>query len=580
MVRRLTAILAADVVGYSRLIRANEDRALAAFNEIRTDVIDPKITENRGRIFKLVGDGILAEFGSVVDAIHSAVDIQRTVTKHQADIPEDSRIVFRIGINLGEVVIDGDDIQGDGVNVAVRLEARAEPGSICLSGKVYEEVRDRTDLTFEDMGEQELKNIDRPVRAWRWANDIAPGANRPEPLAKVLSLPGKPSIAVLPFDNMSSDAEQEYFADGITEDIITELSRFNGLFVIARNSSFTYKGRAVKVQDIRGELGVRYVVEGSVRKSGDRVRVTVQLIDSETGNHLWAERYDRRMVDIFDIQDELTRSIVATLPGRIVEAETERHKRLRPQDMAVLDFLMAGRIHHHRVTKEDNAEAMRLLQKAIDLDPTFAESYAWKACTAGQALQFGFRDDPKALEKEAVAAITRALSLDENNVECHRLLCEVYMHRHDVAQAAIHGARAFAMNPNDPRLVAQQGELMTWMGRAEEGVEWIRKAMRLDPMGTVGRSHLLGRALYGAKHYGEALEANRQIASPHYTHRAVMLACLGQLNMGGEAEKQAVRLLEQKPDFTIGAFVASLAFTNQADRDHMAAGLRKTRLPE
>jgi adenylate cyclase len=578
--RKLAAILAADVVGYARLVRADEEGTLAALQALRRTVIDPKIAEYGGRIVKLMGDGMLAEFGSVVDAVTNAVDVQRAVAEVQADVPEGRRIRFRVGVNLGDVVIDGEDIHGDGVNLAARLEALAPPDGICISDAVHEQVRDKLAETFEDMGEQTVKNIDRPLRVWQWSPQAAAATVDADAGRGALPLPDKPSIAVLPFDNISGDPDQDYFADGITEDIITELSRFRDIFVIARNSSFTYKGRAVKVQTIRGELGVRYVVEGSVRKAGDRVRVNVQLIDSETGNHIWAERYDRSLDDIFEVQDELTRTIVATLPGRVGAAELDRVGRRPPRDMAAYECLVAGKIHHHLVTREDNAAALRLLQKAIELDPGLAEAYAWKACTAGQALQFGFSDDPPALETEATAAIKRALSLDPNNVECHRLLCEVYMERHDLEQARVHGARAIALNPNDPRLVAQQGELLTWLGRPEEAVEWIRKALRLDPHGMAGRAHLLGRALYGIRQYAEALDAYRQLTAPRYAHSAAMAACFGQLGLTDDAAKQAAAVLRQRPDFTTSAFVAALPYADPADRDHFADGLRKAGLPE
>jgi adenylate cyclase len=578
--RKLAAILATDVVGYARLVRADEEGTLAALRTLRRTVIDPKIEEYGGRIVKLMGDGMLAEFGSVVDAVNNAVDVQRAVSELQADVPEDRRIRFRVAVNLGDVVIDGDDIHGDGVNLAARLEALAPPDGVCISDAVHEQVRDRLAETFADMGEQTVKNIDRPLRVWQWSPPAAAATVDADAGRGVLPLPDKPSIAVLPFDNISGDPDQDYFADGITEDIITELSRFRDIFVIARNSSFTYKGRAVKVQTIRGELGVRYVVEGSVRKAGDRVRVNVQLIDSETGNHIWAERYDRSLDDIFEVQDELTRTIVATLPGRVGAAELDRVSRKPPRDMAAYEYLVAGKIHHHLATREDNAEALRLLQKAIELDPGFAEAYAWKACTAGQALQFGFANDAPALETEATAAINRALSLDSNNVECHRLLCEVHMERHELEQARVHGARAIALNPNDPRLVAQQGELLTWLGRPEEGVAWIRKALRLDPLAMTGRAHLLGRALYGVRQYAEALDAYRQISAPRYAHSAAMAACFGQLGMPDDAARQAATVLRQRPDFTISEFVASMPYADPADRDHLADGLRKAGLPE
>ena len=305
MERRLAAILAADAVGYSRMIRSDEEGTLLALRALREDLINPMIAEYRGRIVKLMGDGMLVEFASVVDAVCAAVKTQQALSEHNSDIPEDERIEFRFGVNLGDVVIDGDDIHGDGVNIAARLEALSKPGGICVSGKVYEEIRDRTDFTFEDLGEQKVKNIDRPVQVWRWLTDEGVTAGATARNESLPPLPEKPSIAVLPFTNISDDPEQEYFSDGITEDIITELSRFRSLFVIARNSSFHYKGKSPKVQDVGRELGVAYIVEGSVRKAGNRVRVTAQLVESENGNHIWAERYDRDLEDIFTVQGRI-----------------------------------------------------------------------------------------------------------------------------------------------------------------------------------------------------------------------------------------------------------------------------------
>lgn len=574
--RRLAAILAADIVGYSRLMGADESGTLAQLKTHRKELIDPKVTEYSGNIVKTTGDGLLIEFPSVLDAVQCAVDVQNAMAQRNIHVPEDRRILFRVGINQGDVIVDGDDIFGDGINVASRLEGLAEPGGVCISGRVHEDVGDKLGLRFEDLGAQEFKNIARPVQVFSVvpmpASELAPAGGRGLPL------PNKPSIAVLPFENFGGDPEQDFFADGITEDIITELSRFSDLFVIARNSAFTYKGRAVKVQDIRRDLGVHYVVEGSVRKSGNRVRLTVQLIDSETGNHLWADRYDRELADIFDLQDELTRGIVATLPGHVASAEHDRLRRQPPKDMAAYDYMLAGRIHHHRVTPEDNAEALRLLDKAIELDSRFAQAFAWKACTLGQALQFGFGEDPEELEHRAVETLQRALSLDENDVECHRLLCEISMEQLQLDQAIIHGERAFSMNSNDPRLVAQKGEILTWLGQFEEGADWIRKALRLDPHAAHRRAHLLGRALYGARHYADAIDAYRRLTSPRYGHLAEMAACFAQMDRDTEARAQAKAALQLNPDFSIDGYLQAFPYKDASDRSHLAEGMRKAGL--
>jgi adenylate cyclase len=343
MQRRLAAILAADVVGYSRLIRADEEGTLAALKALHSELIDPKLREHRGRTVKLMGDGMLVEFASVVDAVRAATATQSALAERNAAVPESQRIDLRIGVNLGDVVIDGDDIHGDGVNVAARLEGLAAPGGICISEAVYEQVRDRTSLAFEDLGLREVKNIDRPVRVWRWLSGQDVAVADPALAEKPLALPDKPSIAVLPFDNMSGDPEQGYFADGITEDIITEISKISELFVISRNSTFTYKGRAAKVQDVSRDLGVRYVLEGSVRKAGERVRVTAQLIDGHTGGHVWAERYDRGLADIFAVQDDVTAEIVRALEVRLVDAARARPARAETENPEAYDCVLRGR---------------------------------------------------------------------------------------------------------------------------------------------------------------------------------------------------------------------------------------------
>jgi len=378
---------------------------------------------------------------------------------------------------------------------------------------------------------------------------------------------------VLPFKNMSGDSSQDFFADGITEDVITELSRFPDLFVIARNSAFSYKDRAVKVQEIAKDLGVRYLVEGSVRRSGDRVRVTVQLIDATTGSHVCAERFDRDLADVFDLQDEVTQCIVATLPGRLRSAEAERVRRKPVQDLAAYDCVVAGRIHHHRATRDDNAKALDLLDRAIKLDPDYAPAYAWKACVLGQAIQFGFGDNPRALLERGIMAVHHAMSLEESNVECHRLMCEVYMIHRKLDQAMVHSDRALAMNPNDPRIVAQRGELLTWLGNAEEGVEWVERAIRLDPLGAPGRAHLLGRAYYGIARYPEAVRAYRKMSSPNCGQRAELAASLKQAGLDDEADAVVAEFKRDCSAFSADAYVEQMPYARQADRDRLAGGV-------
>jgi adenylate cyclase len=580
MERRLAAILAADVVGYSRLMGEDEAGTLARLKSLRKELVKPKITGARGRIVKLMGDGLLAEFPSVVKAVRCAVEIQQDMAGRQAGLPDEHRIRLRIGVNLGDIIVEGSDIYGGGVNVAARLEGLAEPGGICISGKVYEEVGDKLPTAFEDLGEQKVKNIPKPLRVYRWTSA---SADTPPGMAGVegaLPLPDKPSIAVLPFVNMSDAAEQEYFADGLTEDIITELSRFQTFFVIARNSAFAYKGQSVNVGKIGQELGVAYVVEGSVRKAGNRVRITAQLVEAGSGNHIWAERYDHDLTDMFDLQDEVTRSIVAAIPGRLEKADLNRIKRKRPEDVAVYDYVLRGKMHHHRCTKDDNTEALRLLDKAIELDPEFAESYAWKACTLGQALARDFGDNKEELFAQDVEAVEKALSLDENNFECHWIMCEVRMMVARLEEAELHHQKAFALNPNDPRVVAQRSELLAWLGRPAEGVDWARQAMRLDPYNAAGRAHLLGRALYIARSYEDAIEAFKQVRVPSFSHHAEIAACYAQLGSDEKASLHAGKVLSLKPNFSIADHVQGLPFKESRNRNQYRDGLRKAGLPE
>jgi adenylate cyclase len=578
--RRLAAILSADVAGYSRLMSGNEAGTLATLMAHRAELIDPAVARFGGRIVKLMGDGALVEFPSVVDAVECAIAIQNGMAERNAEVPEDLRIVFRIGINLGDIIIESEDIYGDGVNVAARMEGLAEPGGICVSGKVYEEVGNKLHTSFEDLGPTKVKNISKPVRVYRWSTataDSTPGmasAKGAQPHSD------KPSIAVLPFDNMSDDPEQEYFADGLTEDIITELARFQSFFVIARHSTFVYKGKPATVQDVGRNLSVQYVVEGSVRKAGERMRVTVQLIEAASGNHIWAERYDHDVTDIFDLQDEVTRSIVAALPGRLESADLNRVKRKRPEDLAVYDYVLRGKMHHHRCTIDDNTEALRLLDEAIEMDPEFAEAYAWKACTLGQALARGFGDDKEDLFARDVAAVEKALSLDENNFECHWIMCEVRMMVANLDEAELHHQKAFDLNSNDPRVVAQRSELLTWLGYPLEGADWARQAMRLDPYNAASRAHLLGRALYLAGSYEDAIETFKQIRAPSFKQHAEIAACHAQLGSDEKADLHASEVLRLNPDFSIADHVHGLPFKDPRDRGRYRDGLAKAGLPE
>jgi adenylate cyclase len=580
--RRLAAVLAADMVGYSRLMEVDETGTLARLRTHRIELIDPAIAKNRGRIIKTTGDGMLVEFHSVADAVVCAAEVQRRMARRNTDVAPGRWIQFRIGINLGDVIVEENDIFGDGVNVAARLEMLAEPGGICVSGAVRDQVGDRLDhIVFEDLGDQIVKNIARPIRVYRIRLEPDPetapeGTKNP---ATPTTVSKKPSIAVLPLANMSGDPEQEFFADGLTEDIITELSRFRDLLVISRNSTFVHKGKAVKVQEVAREFGVEYVLEGSVRKAGGRIRVTVQLIDAETDRHIWAERYDRELQDIFAIQDEMTRAIVATLPGRVEAATHDRAKRKPTDNMAAYEFVLAAKVLHHRSVREDNVEAQRLLERALALDPNYAHAHAWKGCVLGQSWVYDWCADRDATFQEVGAELEIALALDDNDSDVHRILAALNLNRDDHDKAAYHQERALALNPNYDLVVVQQGELLTWLGRPEEGIDWIKKAMRLNPYHPERFWSHLGRACYCAEKYAEAAEAFSRITRPDHTHHAFLAATFAQMGNAVAATAHAAETLKREPKFSVATYLATQHYKRDVDRQRHEAGLLKAGLP-
>ncbi|WP_407159169.1 adenylate/guanylate cyclase domain-containing protein [Bradyrhizobium sp. STM 3557] len=580
--RRLAAVLSADMVGFSRLMELDETGTLARLKTHRIELIDPAIARNRGRIIKTTGDGMLVEFRSVFDAVLCAAEVQRRMARRNADVPPARWIEFRIGINLGDVIIEENDIFGDGVNIAARLQTLAEPGGICVSAAVREQLGQRLeDVQFEDLGEQSVKNIARPIRTFRIRLDQnpkkMPDAGRDSTAATAIAK--KPSIAVLPLANMSGDPEQEFFADGLTEDIITELSRFHDLLVISRNSTFVYKGKAVKVQDVAREFGVDYVLEGSVRKIGDRIRVTVQLIDAETDRHIWAERYDRELKDIFAIQDEMTRAIVATLPGRVEAATHDRAKRKPTDNMVAYECVLAAKVLHHRSSRADNAEAQRLLDRALALDPNYAHAHAWKACVLGQTWVYDWCEDRDATFQQVAAELEITLGLDDNDSDVHRILAALNLNRDDHDKAAYHQERALALNPNYDLVVVQQGELLTWLGRPEEGIDWIKKAMRLNPYHPERFWSHLGRACYCAERYAEAAEAFSRITRPDHTHHAFLAGTFAQMGNAVAAEAHAAEVLKREPKFSVAAHLATQHYKHDVDRRRYEAGLLKAGLP-
>lgn len=579
--RRLAAVVAADVVGYSRLMEADETGTLARLKTHRIELIDPAIAKNRGRIIKTTGDGMLLEFHSVADAVLCAAEIQRRMSRRNTDVSPARWIQFRIGINLGDVIAEENDIFGDGVNVAARLESLAEPGGIYVSGAVRDQVGDRLDeIAFEDLGDQNVKNIARPIRVFRVRLQpevaIAPQS---EDATVATTSPKKPSIAVLPLVNMSGDPEQEFFADGLTEDIITELSRFHELLVISRNSTFVYKGKAVNVQSVAREFAVDYVLEGSVRKAGGRVRVTVQLIDAETDRHIWAERYDRDLEDIFAIQDEMTRAIVATLPGRVEAATHDRAKRKRTDNMAAYECVLAAKVLHHRSNRDDNMQAQHLLDRALALDPNYAHAHAWKACVLGQTWVYNWCADRETTFQQVARELEITLALDDNDSDVHRILAALNLSRDDHDKAAYHQERALALNPNYDLVVVQQGELLTWLGRPDDGIDWIKKAMRLNPYHPERFWSHLGRACYCAEKYAEAAEAFSRITRPDHTHHASLAATFAQMGNAVAASAHAAEVLKREPTFRVAVHLTTQHYKREADRLRYETGLLKAGLP-
>ena len=553
--RRLAAILAADVAGYSRLMGVDEEGTLAALKACRRDLIDPKIGERRGRIVKTTGDGALVEFASAVDAVRCAMEIQRGMAERNAAIPEDRRIEFRIGINVGDIIIDENDIYGDGVNIAARVETLASPGAICISDNAYQQIKGKLTLEVRDAGEQQLKNIAQPVRVYDVRLDGA--ATRP-----ALSVPDRPSIAVLPFQNMSGESEQDYFTDGMVEDIITGLSRIKWLFVIARNSTFTYKGRAVDVKQVGRELGVRYVLEGSVRKAADRVRITGQLIDAATGAHVWAERYDRKFDDIFALQDEITLSVVGAIEPSLRLAEIERVKRKRSDSFDAYDLVLQAQHDVYSRIPERAVKALLLLERALAFDPNYALAHAYAAeCYHTLFLRDGLREENRTASiRHAEAAIAHGHD-DASALAFAGFV--IGMDKHDRAAAFAAFDAALAVSPSSALTYILGSLVLVWGGEPERAIEWANLGLRLSPVDPYRTAAFSASSLghYYRGRYEEASAAARKAIQSNpgfsvpYVVLAAPLAKLGQLE---EARAAAARVLELQPAFRYSDLLAGV----------------------
>jgi adenylate cyclase len=577
MERRLAAIFAADVAGYSRLIGADEEGTIERFQAHRRELFDPKIAEHHGRIVKMTGDGFLVEFASPVRAVRCAIEVQQGMADRNADVPDDRRIEFRIGINLGDIVVEDGDVYGDCVNVAARLEGIAEPGTVYISRAVRDFIQDRAEIVPEDLGEKALKNIATPVRVFR----IAPlDAGRAAPAAPP-SVPDKPSIAVLPFTNMSSDAEQEFFSDGITEDLITDLSKVSGLFVIARNSSFAYKGRSVKVQDIARDLGVRFVLEGSIRKAGNRVRITAQLIDAANGGHLWAERFDRDLTDIFETQDEVVEKIVGVLSVTLTKREEERLTRRSTSNLQAYEFWLRAREMFSRSTREAVAEAKAAHRQAIEADPRFAAPHAGLALAAISEYASGWAADPARTLDEAERWARRALELDPQEPVSHMALGNVHLWRrqHDTALAEFR--QMTAIDPNFAQGHMATGLGLTYAGQPAEALEAFAFAMRLDPHYPAIVLHFVAQAHVALGHYEAAVKLlNERIARNPATDSSRMLlaSCYGHLGRIDEARAAWAEMLKVNPDFSLAQRERVLPYKDPRDFQRIVEGLAKAGL--
>jgi len=567
--RRLAAILAADVAGYSRLMGIDEEGTLLQLKTHRKELVDPKITEYRGRIVKTTGDGMLVEFVSVVDAVRCAVDIQRNMVERNAEVPTERRIQFRVGINVGDIISDNDDIYGDGVNVAARLETLADPGGIDVSRTVHDQVRDKLNFSFEDLGEQTVKNIARPIGVHRidLSADTGPAVvTSTGAVLKPEFASSRPSIAVLPFANMSGDPEQEYFADGISEDIITGLSKLHWFFVIARNSSFVYKGKAVDVKRVARELGVRYVLEGSVRKGGNRVRITTQLIDAVTSNHIWADRYDGDLTDVFSLQDEITEKVVAAIEPKLVEAEGIRSQSRSPEELGAWDMVIHANSLFWRLTKAETEAAADILKQAAERYPNYGPAHSILAFVLLISGYLAWSILEQQLHKAARLA-ARAAQLDDSDPWAHLALGFVAFVRRQTNVAALEFRRALELNPNFAAAHGYLGWTLAFDGQSEEATKHLQEAIRMSPHDPQNAIFNTGLAVthYLTERYAEAVEYSSKTLQQRSTFTAgyrIHVASLAQNGQIAEAREALALLKEMHPDLSIAWIEKNVPYTS------------------
>jgi adenylate cyclase len=579
--RRLAAILSADVVGYSRLMGIDEARTLARLNALRRELIDPAIAAHSGRIVKLMGDGALVEFASAVDAVTCAIEIQRQLRAREASGSEADPVRFRIGINVGDIIIEGNDILGDGVNIAARIEGIAEPGGISISEDTWRQVQGKVAANFVDAGEQSLKNIARPVRVYRLdiAHKAAPAAQAPPPLP---APPDKPSIAVLAFNNMSGDSEQEYFSDGISEDIITDLSKLSELHVIARNSSFAYKGKPVDVKQVGRELGVRYLLEGSVRKSGNRVRVTSQLIDAGSGAHVWADRFDRDLTEIFAVQDELTREIISALRVKLTPEQKVRLVRKNTIEEEAYDLSLRGRELSWHATKSNSIEARNLLGRAIAISPDFAAAHSLVGATYVNDYANGWAEIPEQSLQTALEIAERAVQLDEADPQAHEVLAMALFFHRELDGALAEARRCLALAPNSAGGHVLIARILTYSGDAASAINMIDAYMRLDPLYWDLALHFLAEARVSLGQFDAAVAALKQRLERNpnsETSFALLAACYGHLGRVADARAAWAEVMRIAPNFSIERQRRILPYKNPNDFERRVEGMRKAGLP-